>query len=431
MTMGTYYAVGALYIVVFLLFATKHPKWALALSFGLAPIQRALPGLPAKMTLADFNMTMAFGVFALKQLSSGKPLRWGPLALPSLLYLVLCGISSISDWNSESTGFAFIQMVPYFSCSVILFSSYGTMEDLRPAIHLLIGVGMFFAVSTIIFFTPNIYGMNKNGLGASLACVTIVTGELWFAATDVKKKRIYLFCLVIVITALLITLSRGSWLAALSGLLILMAMHGEFKILARSAMVFIPLIAIVWAILPAEDKIWATNFDKGRDNIGRRIDFINDAYARFQREPIFGAGVGLRKNMDATNVVMMSLAESGVVGLAAFMFMHIVVLRMAWQARKGLRHSSWSFSCLGIGLALLMAKLIHALVDHYWSRGSLSLAWAGAGLVTRAWYESRATWRAQMAVQRIPRIPALRRRRPPRDPGPAWPGPATDLPPRV
>ncbi|HWE03302.1 MAG TPA: O-antigen ligase family protein [Tepidisphaeraceae bacterium] len=394
--------------------AATKPRAALCLCFAVAPVQRSLPSLPFKMTLADLNVLIAFVVFCIQRISSRQSIRWGPLGMPIVVYLLICAVSSITDWRGDATILSFAQMVPYFLFDVIVFSSFGRgLEALRPAIYGLLCVGLFLGLSVIASGSPQVYGMNKNGLGSSLACIAVVAAELWLSATNARKKRIFLGCLGVVASALLITLSRGAWMGATAGLGFILFLRRDFKTLGRLFAVVIPLIAICWTALPNENKDFATGFDSHRENIRLRLAFIDIAIVKFKENPIFGAGVGLRKELDATNIVLMTMAETGIVGLLAFLGIHYVLLRMVWRAHLSLSRTSWSFSCLAIGGALVLVKLVHGCVDHYWSRGALTLAWAGAGIATRAFYVSQFVAPASTAIKgrmtNQPQFPPSRR----------------------
>jgi hypothetical protein len=55
---------------------------------------------------------------------------------------------------------------------------------------------------------------------------------------------------------------------------------------------------------------------------------------------------------------------------------------MVWKTQKRLRRSDPLYSSVAIGGALMFGRLIHGMVDHYWSRGAITIAWAGAGMAT-------------------------------------------------
>jgi hypothetical protein len=104
------------------------------------------------------------------------------------------------------------------------------------------------------------------------------------------------------------------------------------------------------------------------------------AQKNFLENPMLGAGVGLRKNYDATNVVWSTLAETGVLGLLAFAWIHVVFFRLCWRSRRLLHPSDPRFSLLSLGCALMTCKILHGMVDQYWGRGSITLAWGAVGM---------------------------------------------------
>jgi hypothetical protein len=169
-------------------------------------------------------------------------------------------------------------------------------------------------------------GYNKNGIGASLACALLVCIELWFSS-DSQKRKIWLSAAMVVIGAgLIMSLSRGSWLGTLIGFLFIVFMRRQFRLLFKAALIFIPLIIICWRLLPESSKEYATGVGKERWNIKLRYESVDIARGEYEKNPVYGMGVGLRKEYDATNVQWLLLAETGVLGLGTFLFLHIVFL---------------------------------------------------------------------------------------------------------
>ena len=130
-------------------------------------------------------------------------------------------------------------------------------------------------------------------------------------------------------------------------------------------------------------------------NIKLRYESVDIAENYFTQSPVFGMGVGLRKNYDATNLLLVTLAETGVLGAAALLFIHLAFFRMVWRTHSQIARSDALFSLLCIGGALVLNKFVHGMVDQYWSRGAIMAAWAGAGMVTRAYYAAAVRGSAQ------------------------------------
>ena len=149
------------------------------------------------------------------------------------------------------------------------------------------------------------------------------------------------------------------------------------------------LIAVGWRFLPAESREYATGFNRENENIRLRFQSIDFAREAFESDPVLGVGVGLRKEYDATNILWLTLAESGVPGLVAWLLMHAALARMVWRTQRHLARDDALFSLAALGAALVLGKLVHGLVDHYWSRGDIMFAWASAGMATHAHFVTR------------------------------------------
>jgi len=138
--------------------------------------------------------------------------------------------------------------------------------------------------------------------------------------------------------------------------------------------------------LPQEKREYALGFERSRFNIEARFRSFDFAKEQWLSSPFWGVGVGLRKQYDATNVVMLTLAETGVPGLAGFLAVHATFFALVLRIRRQVRQSDRLFTLLVLGVALLTAKLMHGMVDHYWSRGPIVVAWASVGMSLAVYY---------------------------------------------
>ncbi len=94
--------------------------------------------------------------------------------------------------------------------------------------------------------------------------------------------------------------------------------------------------------------------------------------------------MGLRKEYDATNLTLLTLAETGVAGLGALLLMHAIFFMSIWRTQKYVKRSSLRYSVLAIGGALMIGWLAHGQVDHYWSRGAIMIACTAMGMSIHA-----------------------------------------------
>ena len=231
--------------------------------------------------------------------------------------------------------------------------------------------------------------LRKNSFGASLAIGFLCAYDLWIARGYLKRPlrqdwpRLALAgAMLVIFTGLVMTLSRGAWLGTVAGMIVIGILRGSVKPLLRIGAVLAPVIVVVWFNLPPELKDYTFGFDAEQNrNIELRLLTLQQTQQMFADSPVFGQGLGLRKNIDATNLVWLALAETGVLGALSFGWIFWAFGRMVWRARRILPPSDPRFTLLSLGAALMIYKLTHGMVDHYWTRGALTNAWAGAGMI--------------------------------------------------
>jgi hypothetical protein len=266
----------------------------------------------------------------------------------------------------------------YWVGAVAVFSALPRRKsDLEAAWSALICVGCVLALGAVFYRASYFWGLHKNGLGASLASAFILTVECWTTAGK-RAQPIYLGALLLIASGLVLVLSRGAWIAAAVGVCFLLAWRGQYLRLFLLGILLVPVVGTIWTLLPDQSKEYATSFDANRYNIKARV--LNTAWAieQWKGSPLLGVGAGLRKEYDATNVLWLTLAETGPLGLLAFIFVHARVVLGVWNRRAWGRPGVCS--PLALAGALVAAKFVHGMVDHYWSRGAIMIAWASVGM---------------------------------------------------
>jgi O-antigen ligase len=276
-----------------------------------------------------------------------------------------------------------IQMGLYLIIAVMIFTSLGCgEEDYQLAFYGLLAVGTVLAAAVLITRSGYVLGLHKNGVGGSLSCAVIVCSELWFAARTPRRRAILSWVLGVLVAGLFFSLSRGGWIGAATGIMLILAMRRQFGLLVKVGFAFVPVIAICWHFLPEKSRDYTTGLSSDNWNIRMRYHSVDFAREKFEEDPVFGAGVGLRKEYDATNLFWLTLAETGVPGMLTFIALQLAFLRMVWKTQQRLHRSEALYSAVAIGGALVAGRLVHGMVDHYWSRGAITIAWAGAGMAT-------------------------------------------------
>lgn len=367
---------GLGYVLLFWSVSLRAPCVPLVLVFGLAPFQNDVSGMGwLHFSLSEVHLLLSVPLLLYRgwrgSLGWMTGALWGGLMVTVFL--------TVPNWR-ETSVVSLIQMGLYWAGSVAVFTQLPAQKkDLVVAWHSLMVVGGVLALAALVNRSSYFWGLNKNGVGASLSCALIVTAECWSSAQR-RQRTIYLGVLLLIAAGLILVLSRGAWLAAAVGTGFLLAWRGQYRRLAQLGMLLVPVVAMVWAVLPEESKSYATGFDDSRYNIRARTLNTEWAVDQWRSSPLIGVGAGLRKEYDATNVLWLTLAETGPVGLLAFLTAHGRLIFGVWMRRKSALVGDSGPSATALAGALVLAKLVHGLVDHYWSRGAIMVAWAAVGM---------------------------------------------------
>lgn len=400
---------AGIYALAFWLACWRRPWLALLLVFAAAPFQNDLSGTDAassnlKFSFAEINLLLALPIFVAQH----RRLSLGPLAWPVASYFAVSLLSSILNWRGGAASTSFLQMFLFLVVVVLLFASMTPrIEDVRPALLALVAVGLFFAAVLIVTRQQYVLGIHKNGVGGSMGVALLICLELWFAERAGWRKWALALSLAAIAGGLLITLSRGSWVGTALGVGLIFAMRRQWALMGRTVLVLLPVLFVAWNALPREQREYATSFGKERGNIEARYDNLEFMQSHFEESPLLGVGVGLRKQADATNLVWMTLAETGVLGLLALTAIHVAFFAMVWRTQARLDRGDPLFSLAAIGGALILARLAHGMVDHYWARGPTMMGWAGAGMALGAYFALQSRPARAVPTRHAPRTKAL------------------------
>ena len=392
---------GLCYAAIFWAVTARRPAVALLLIFASAPFQNDISGGgPVKFSLAEINLLLSVPLVMLR----ARRWHFGATLAPALAYLAVCVFSGLGQWRLSAPT-SLVQICLYTVVAVMIFASLPkSVEDYRLALNGAVVVGCFFAVLVVGLRTSYILGMNKNGVGASLAASFTVALALWLNASEGRQRTLYLGAAVLMGFGCFMTLSRGAWLAALIGALTMLTLRRRFGLMLRCGALLVPVVAVGWFLLPQESRAYATGFSSENNyNIKLRYDSIDFAWRNFVANPLQGVGIGLRKDYDATNIVLMTLAETGVPGLVTFLLLHLAIVVFIWRAYRKVAPGTYFSTLLALALALVLGKFLHGLVDHYWSRGSLTMVWASVGMAVRVAYEQKILRRQAAEVRAIAR----------------------------
>lgn len=390
---------GVLYAPVFWFLSLRYSALPLVMIFGLAPFQQDMSqsgGL--HFSLAEIHLLLSVPLILRRRAIHG--MGWmGGAALTALGCFV---VLTLPQWR-ETSAISLLQMGVYWAGAVWVCRNLPLKEaDVRWAWRVLVGSSAFLAICVCVLGSPYFFGLHKNGVGASIAIGLIVGVELWSSS---KRPWAYVPILLLMVSGLVLGLSRGAWLAAACGICVWMFLRSRMDLLLRMCAIALPLICAVWIGLSQDSKGYVTGIDEGRENIRARLESVDYALEQWSRSPWLGVGVGLRKEYDATNVVLLTLAESGLLGVGCFLGLHGWILLRTWRCTRSFPIGSTGAAAAALAGALVFAKLAHGMVDHYWSRGALMLAWGGVGLALRV--RASAVFEGADRAKRVQRYPSF------------------------
>lgn len=375
-------AFALVYCSFFMFLVWTRPQVALTAIIAVTPFVQDLGGgLPIKFSISEIHLLLAFIVYIIKRVVTRSSKFLGPLSVPVTIYLAVLTWTSLRTGMDQDDIKALIQT--FVTCGVTVAVFANMVTDIESMITSFIWLPIFcvpIAVYEIVTGNFNVFGLHKNAIGGSLAAALIIVSNLWFAKVQFIGQRYLKWLLLILVSGLLISLSRGAWIGTILGLSISGLVWGRLTLVIRTLVVAIPVLLLLWFLLPSEKRDYATGFESDRWNIKVRIETQANLQKIVTTNPMFGVGVGLRKNVDATNFVLVTMAESGIVGLAAVIG---VITTVGFTVRRVMRLSSSSTTLLvsAIGGGLLSYKLGHGMVDHFWGRGNGTVVWASVGLI--------------------------------------------------
>ncbi len=387
-------AAGTAFAFIFVFVAFWQPRIALMIIFALVPIQQALPlHLPVLLSISEFGLAFFLPICLLKTAQMGKPLRLGPTLWPTVIYLALCLFSSVlyPQWHLLAIK-AYAQMVVYIVIAPMICASFpGDTDDLRFALEGAVGMVAIFALMVLLthFHYPH---ENKNAWGASFGAAFAIAMELWLAAKIARRRsaaRWLMAALLLIGMGLFMCLSRGGWLEGGIACIIILALRRRFALMLRAGIILLPILVMLFFLLPHKKQNYAFDFSTKAGDIKPRIKLIQHAISEFESHPVTGVGVGLRKEVDPTNVFLITLAETGIQGLIAFLAIYYVIIRTAWKDHKKLSQTDSRFTLVALGGALVVGRFVHGMVDEYWLRGSIVWAWSAVGMLAAVDYELR------------------------------------------
>src|SRR5207302_5535894 len=253
---------------------------------------------------------------------------------------------------------------------------------LRAALLLFLAGGAVIAVLSVVFavathLAPAYPLLNKNYAGDLVAAA--ILGALLCPRDVVGLGPLRTPLVVTLGLGLLATQSRGAMLGLGCALVLYAVIRRRFD--GWSVLLVLGMLAGLTAFASLVGGETALEQQQHYGGLFDRQLDLQQALQAWMTSPLIGTGIRLWQSGlyslqgDPHNVVALTLAESGVVGLVAFIGMLGATAWLLFRRRTELAM---------LALALLAARFVHGLFDVYWVHGSLALPWMVVGAALTA-----------------------------------------------
>ncbi len=241
---------------------------------------------------------------------------------------------------------------------------------------------------------------NPNALASYFNMILSFTVSFFFLMRDKKKKLYYLLASIPIFLALLLTFSRGAWIA-----FFLMVVYMVW-VWNKKWLLVIPVISVLMPFIMPDSIIarFAKLFDPKyyqMSSVYGRISFWTEALIKMKEHPLIGVGLGmfgdsvpLRHNIPFStwvdNHYLKLGAEIGIIGLIGFLLLLYGLFRMSQTLYKNSESLNEKAIILGIS-GVIITMSIQNVTASIWEALANSIyfyAFAGA-LFAIAWKQTK------------------------------------------
>ena len=396
-------------------------EYGLALLIVLTPFAEnapiAEPGhARLRVALVAWAMVLVF-IQAVRSLVSGRELEAPPVFVGALAFVgaALAAVPLAAAEGAAAAKFVLLAGSVFIYLLIALFLD--DWRSLKPIFAALLMVGLLVSAHALWqYFTGDLSRVGFiSSTGAveyrvasffphpnQLAGFVVIFVPLSVGLYSVFESRLAkAACVVLPLLALpaaIVTYSRGVLVALVALVLVLARSKRAWPAIAAAAVLVVLLAPSAWQDRVAD----AGRLD--RPEIATRLDFWDAALSMFQAQPVLGVGLnsfdvayvdldttgrtflpgsGLAPPESAHNLYLNTLAEQGLVGIAALFLLILAAGRMVLALRRSSdpRIRNFGLGLLGAGIALLVSNLFDVtFVDPKTSMLVWTLLGVGAAL---------------------------------------------------
>ena len=237
---------------------------------------------------------------------------------------------------------------------------------------------------------------SPNGCAGYLTMLLAPALSVLFSKYRQSLKSLAMLAFFVGGIALVLTFSRGGWLASFISVVLLFGFAARRIRIPRWVMFSaVAAVLIAGVIFKSAISDRLTNSDQGAAQ--SRIPLMHTAVEMIADNPVLGVGLNnypLRMQEYATpdvqwlytvhNKYLLDWAEMGIGGLFALVWFLVLMIRRGFQSWKA---GDPFLSPIAMGLtAAMIATMLHMMVELY---RDAFVVWVGAALITAIWHQTR------------------------------------------
>ncbi len=302
-----------------------------------------------------------------------------PIAAYALANILATAVGIFQGYVRPAPGFFFtLKYLEYFVLYFIIVNNLRDERQLRRflvtgfatcAIASAMGILQISSGERVAAPFEGTFG-EPNTFGGYLVFMLALVLALWVQSRTARAFYGWLAMAALIFLPLLFTLSRASWLGAIAMVLMLTALTERKGLIAIPVVIALiggPILfprqvqeRIAYTFSPPPSDVGKVQIGNTRldSSTSARLESFRHGLEGWAERPILGYGVTGFYFMDAQYV--RTLTETGIVGLAAFLWLVSAVFRAAWSSFRATTHPFYRALAMGY-LAGFVALLVHGI----------------------------------------------------------------------